>query len=89
MSAPSVLSFPVSAVEVVGSLRRVADQIEAGQHGMVRFAGLVLCIGGKDVTVYSFGNHTMLEVSGAFLKAATVAGQCSELIETTEPNETA
>lgn len=89
MSAPRVLQFPVSAVDVLASLRLVADEIEAGQHATVRFVGLVLCSGGNDVSVFSFGNHTMLEASGAFLKAATVVGQCCKLIEAAEPNETA
>lgn len=52
------------SLDVVNSLRRIADAIEAGEHGNVKFITAVMLHDGQ-MKVFCWGEASDLEVCGA------------------------
>lgn len=77
----AVEEFPSERANVVGSLRRLADGIEAGTYGPIRFAA-VLIVGDRDgLTMFGYGKVSDLEMAGALARGGYLAACCIRDLE--------
>lgn len=84
MSEFKVVGFPETAVNVCERLRNLANRIESGKYGTIRFAGIALIDSTNNIITFGFGNVSDLELTGAFSRASVLAGCCINDIETKE-----
>lgn len=69
MPAEVISLREVSAADIAGSLRRLADEFERGEHEDVQFIAIVAATAGAGFTTYAFGECSPLEAAGAFAMA--------------------
>jgi hypothetical protein len=73
MSITAIIPAPSKRADVVASLRGLADRIEAGVYGDVRFACATIVVDNA-LTCFGWGRCNDLEIAGAFARSSVIAG---------------
>ncbi len=70
---PNVIDMPNSA-DIQAGLRKLADQIDAGEHPNLRFIVAVCMDHDGEFTTFEYGHASVLEAIGALARAVARGG---------------